>query len=341
MKRKTLIITGAGSNLGYGFLTGSDLRRFLCFEYRDYFLELFRGNFSQSKRTDINSFVKLIEIFSSKFFQSHIKSIDTFLQLNPDFAEVGKIGIICAIARAESRSRFGENAPDAENNDWLSWLFNEFIATALHLSDIQESLSNLPLRFITFNYDRSIEHFFFTAISNALPPKTAANIITPNLSKFEFLNVRHIYGRLACLPWQPQELTRTSSEKYQQMIGIRPDYSRLEYRSIPTDHLELFSQNINLIGERLQEEKTDIANLFKWADQVFFLGFGYAPDNLSALSISENLNPIQDVIGTATGFLDNEISQIRQKLSSCRPNGDGKTIFVNTTILNLLRTYLQ
>ena len=341
MPQNTLIITGAGSNLDYEFLTGADLRRFLVLEYKDYFLSLFGGGTPAERRRAAEEYAKEeIETFSRVFLNSRVKSIDYFLQLNPNFAEVGKIGIICAIAKAESNSRFAEEAPKAAKSDWYSWLYNEHIAKHFQSEDIERVFSEIPIRFITFNYDRSIEHFLFTAIAHALPQETVRNFFLPKAPDYEFLNVRHMYGKLARLPWQHPDPPHTVSEKYRRVISQSDPNPHLVYGQIPRDNTMQYVRNINLIGERIQQDKADIAGLFQWADRIFFLGFGFAQENLEALSISSNITPRHNIFGTVQGFLTAETSKIRQAFAPYRRGGSGKMLLHDIPILTLLRTHL-
>lgn len=342
MPPKTLIITGAGSNLEHEFLTAKDLRKFLIFEYREYFLSLFSGLATpEERKLAAEQYAKQeIEEFSRVFLHSRLKSIDYFLQLNPKYAEVGKIGIVCAIARAESKSTFVEEALKEVEGDWYTWLFNEQIANQFQSQDLEKVLSEVPLRFVTFNYDRSIEHFLFRAIAHALPQEIIRPIFLPKAPDLEFLNVRHMYGRIGRLPWQRETAHHTVSERYRRLMSYQEQDPHLVYGRIPRDNAIQYMHNINLIGERVQQDKTDIAKLFKWADRIFFLGFGFAPENLEALNIAENLSPRHDVFGTAIGFLDTEIKKITKKLSDYRLGGDGKTIIADMPILTLLRMYL-
>ena len=63
--------------------------------------------------------------------------------------------------------------------------------------DYKKFLDN-EITFITFNYDRSLEHFFYNSFL------TLTNLI-PEIQKVELLKkikIFHVYGTLADLPWQ-------------------------------------------------------------------------------------------------------------------------------------------
>ena len=63
-----------------------------------------------------------------------------------------------------------------------------------------------------------------------------------------------------------------------------------------------------MIGERTNDNIGKIGDEIKSAGTIFFLGFGYAPENLDALNIPKIPNPegTQRIIGTAYGACERE-----------------------------------
>lgn len=101
--------------------------------------------------------------------------------------------------------------------------------------------------------------------------------------------------------------------------------------------------NIKIIHERAKAANRAIEVALRNAKRIFFLGFGYAKENLEVLGIPNPIN-IDDkgIYGTSLDLYDNEIDKIRRDLSEkYREN----PLFSNPRIencdcLTLLRRYL-
>src|SRR5207244_3710863 len=66
-----------------------------------------------------------------------------------------------------------------------------------------ESLGSNPVSFITFNYDRSVEHFLYTSIL-----KTYNKGEESTAQQVRRISVVHLHGRLGRLPWEADTATR-------------------------------------------------------------------------------------------------------------------------------------
>lgn len=65
------------------------------------------------------------------------------------------------------------------------------------VGDTLEDFAKNKVAFVTFNYDRCVEHFFFTSLKNSFgrsDEETAAVA--------KRIGVVHLHGRLGHLPWQ-------------------------------------------------------------------------------------------------------------------------------------------
>lgn len=60
----------------------------------------------------------------------------------------------------------------------------------------------------------------------------------------------------------------------------------------------------------------DAHDLIKKAESLFFLGFGYAKENLDILNVPEIIKQKTEVFGTAVGLSEKEIQDIRQNIIS-------------------------
>ena len=72
------------------------------------------------------------------------------------------------------------------------------------------------------------------------------------------------------------------------------------------------SDNILTIGEQKFNETIKYAQeLIEKADRIIFLGFGYGPENLDILKLPEILNNNHIVVGTALGFSEKKIKDLK------------------------------
>ena len=195
--------------------------------------------------------------FRDAFFKSGIKSIDRFMSENPKLAPVGKHIIAFEILRAEKDSCFTEEAKWQQEHykragssedrsareycegragfiggDWYSYIYNWFLEEAGRpgLPDF----TNGEFAFITFNYDRSLEHFFYESLRNSFT-EVPEDHITQSISH---LNILHVYGQVAPLKWQdtqagvdykPQEIDEPLLQKA--AANIRTIYEQEEKAS--------------------------------------------------------------------------------------------------------------
>jgi hypothetical protein len=120
------------------------------------------------------------------------------------------------------------------------------------------------LNFLTFNYDRSIEHYLREGIDssgNRFPPHTAENLLNNN-----FL---HIHGHVGQLPWQG------GSRWY----GVAPTADQL---SEMANGMLAPYQEVNLSGNDIERLRS--------SDLLVFLGFAFHPQNLRKIDFSGMLD---------------------------------------------------
>jgi hypothetical protein len=103
---------------------------------------------------------KFIE-FRESFWKSGKPSIDEFLEHRGDFIEVGKLAIAyCLIPYEDEEKLF---SPDGHPGDWYQYLVGKMNAPF-------EDFGKNRLSVVTFNYDRSLEHYLLTTLQNAHGP---------------------------------------------------------------------------------------------------------------------------------------------------------------------------
>ncbi len=207
---------------------------------------------------------------------------------NPEFADIGKKAITLRILASESVSKFRERMKN-KNLDWYSYLFDRLTDDIVNKNDYIHFSENNNVSFITFNYDRSLEHFLYESLINSF------NNIQPEKIKEQLIKLRiiHLFGQVAGLEWEDLS-------------------SKVEYQR-DVNHIDILGliNNISIIYEGEENLELEEAHkLIKEAQRVFFLGFGYAKENLKLLTIPGILNPTQYVCGTALGVTSREFRDI-------------------------------
>jgi hypothetical protein len=304
INKRTVFVLGAGASCPYGYPSGSELRSLILYNAGSYnggFLSSYidflnRENLDKStKDTKLKQVKQFIETFKGA-----VKSIDVFIANNPKSAPTGKYIIAFEIFRAEKESRFREEIQsekerlDSHDNkkyvrgragfygdDWYSYLFKR-ITDSLVGKDALPDFSNGNISFITFNYDRSLEYFFYDSLKCLYSEVSEDDRITQTLKQLKIL---HVYGQIAPLKWQnPSDYV---------------DYNPQINESI----LQNSISNIRTVHEEKENpELTETHNLIKQAEQIFFLGFGYAPENLEILKLPDRTKKATSIYGTTFGL---------------------------------------
>ena len=311
MIHNTVFILGAGASRPYGFPSGRELREQIC---SDHIVDCqaFLGANARIKEANPQEIGKA-EDFVDTFHKSSIKSIDLFLARNPEFSNRGKRAIIFRILKAEQESGFREETPH-KHQDWYSWLFERLTEELVRKEDyIRFSENNVS--FITFNYDRSLEHFLYESMLNSFNGVGTDKVI----EQVNTIGVFHVYGKVAPLEWQSgvdsveygMDLRHTNVEELRKNLRI------------------VYEQGLNPELEKAQE-------IIKKAGRIFFLGFGYAIENLDALNIPETLRSEHAVFGTALGLSERE----RKIVESGLKHSAERVTLEDMDCLTLLRRYL-
>lgn len=265
---------------------------------------------------DITGRGRLMKTLVEQFNNSPTESIDLYLSRNPQFHKEGKRIIVETIAEYEKNSPVMPAFPD---KDWYSYIFNEMTSEIANRSQLDLFCEN-KISFITFNYDRSLEEFFNSSLRSTfvgLEEKVIARLLS-------HVRIHHMYGQ-----YQPASWQQGSNYREYDIYG----------------NWDFMAANVCTIGEEREALKDQMAMALKWlneAEQFFFLGFGYGPENLKMLNLSAVLNESHRVYGTALNLLDQEIEKIKQRLVSFEeiPEMCPDMCIANMDCRKLLRTYL-
>jgi hypothetical protein len=236
--------------------------------------------------------------FVNHFKKSNNRSVDLFVAQNPGFTEIGRKAIALSIYEKEWSSSSGDQVSGSE--DWYSYLFHRMAEDIMVGPGSFQAFSDSPATFITFNYDRSLENFLWQSLSNCFSYAKREDI----KDQLDRVEIHHVYGSIDKLPWQR---------------GRRNYGAGFPLRSIDdlTKDIKLpYDPDVNHTSDYFQKNIQD-------ARHVYFLGFGYAQENLEALGIPAVLSHKPAVYGTALGLFDSEIDRVKNRLN---PSGNSITL---------------
>src|ERR1700733_1686340 len=242
----TVFVLGAGASIPYGYPSGETLIGWL----------------TASQQGDSTISEADFDRLRQALLRSPDKSVDAFLERQPrDLQDIGKRAIAESLIRCEDPKKlFRQSASDAD--DWIRFLLSELLAD-VHF----ERLFDLPLAFVTFNYDRSLEAVLMDCLTSKY--KREVEQVGPLLK--ERLPIVHVHGDLGPLDWQHRDNVESraySSELTPQIVDRAASQIKIIHEADPSDIA--FKNARQLLGN---------------SKRIYFLGFGYLPLNLKRLGI--------------------------------------------------------
>lgn len=312
----TVLILGAGASKPYGYPTALELRKEIIYDL----LPMLKKYANENKKvTDFDShpFVLKIKNLIEVFNKSSTSSIDLFLSRNKDFYDFGKQIITLLLANHEIESKFREEIENRAN-DWYFNFYDVLTKDIINPDEIK-IFANNNVSVITFNYDRSFEHFIYESLINSF--KSKIDEIQELMQNFKII---HVYGKLAPLPWEN--------------IDGSVEYGSTYLR----DYYAEYSKNLQIIYDERKSKTEEIVELISNAQKIFFLGFGFAEENLAAIGLDRSIfKKEQRIYGTAQGLTEQEIVKNSYRL---RKNNNHMIIekfhLEDCDSLMLLRNYL-
>jgi hypothetical protein len=299
-KRRTVFIVGAGASREVNFPMGAELTGIIAsklnIQYADGWrqsngdakiVDAVKAMLSADGERDPNPHFNAGRAISGAMSQAI--SIDNYLHTHSNdrfIVQMGKLGIASSILEAEAKSLL---KPDPMRNDSFSFdrvkdtWFNAFFQM-LHEGVQRELLPDIfaNVSFITFNYDRCIEHYLAHAISNyyRVPLTEAEEIVGGSL------RIVHPYGQVGRLPWQ-----RPRSD---QPIRFGHDFRGVDLVSL--------SEQIRTFTERVDDEDMlhRMHEQIEEAEVVVYLGFSYNEMNMQLMAVQHAGQ--RKVFGTTYGM---------------------------------------
>jgi hypothetical protein len=285
IRHNTVLVLGAGASCPYNFPSGRTLID-----------EITHSVGEQSSTLHgqlVNHFEpRSIKEFSNALRESPLSSIDIFLETRPEFSQIGRTSIAISLLPCESVVRLMDyprsvrlkliKGYEGEENSWYHYLFT-------HLHDPGTSFGENQLRVITFNYDRSFEHFLFLSVKSCYPGKNDSEIA----SMVQTIPIIHLYGSLGRLPWQKHE------------VGLSQNVTPFGAESLTYENLPKAADSIHIISDSngVTPEFDKAKEILKNAEYIYFLGFGFYKKNIERLgnewSGDNPKGPHKKIMGTA------------------------------------------
>jgi len=256
IKNKTVLIFGAGVSHPYGYPIGQELVNQII-ESLEYGKFNFLLNYGYTKF--------YLNRFASDLESSSLPSIDIFLENRQDYFEIGKICIVAQLLSKEDPNIF--SLETAKKEGIYSKIFYEMMN-----GGNWERIKENKIAFVTFNYDRSLEHFLFKSIkaSSGQSDERVSEIVNG-------IELLHFYGSLPKLNWQA--LDGLPYGCFYDMENISTNF----------DAIKKASEGIVILGEKqVKFENSEIAfDKLTEAERIVFLGFGYHEMNIKRLRLDE------------------------------------------------------
>jgi hypothetical protein len=245
----TVFVLGAGASADFNFPMGKTL------------LDRVVANLQSSTPTREHVLAtgfspKDIEDFTKALRFSAEVSIDAFLEKRPVFMSVGKAAMAAELTNCE---KTGNLFPDGGALNWLQYLVGKMQGSSF------EDFAENRVTFVTFNYDRVLEHYFCTALENSWG-KTQGEVG----ALLRRIPIIHLHGRLGFLPWQSDDADKLRAFE----PTIEPDQIR-----IAADGIKVVHEGIEDRREQFDAAKAAILA----AERTYLLGVGTGNVNLDRL----------------------------------------------------------
>ncbi|MGA2602736.1 MAG: hypothetical protein ABSG14_00765 [Verrucomicrobiia bacterium] len=271
IEEPTVLILGAGASAPYGYPLGQQMVSEICAWLMDPLNNKFGIDLMALNGQTV------VQAFAAEMAASQASSVDEFLEHRPDFAPVGKDAIAQAIIPHEDENKL--------RGGWYQYLFRALNAT-------KERFHHNRLTIITFNYDRSLEQFLYTAIKYKYG---ISHEVTVDL--LNTIPIFHLHGMLDPLPFfhpggRPYSTTTSTQIIRRAATGIKIIHDDVQ------DSLQ-FRRSVQYLAE---------------AEKICFLGFGYHRTNLERLQMKEW--GFGQVYCSSYGLTNAERNQIQNRFPS-------------------------
>ena len=266
--RPTVLILGAGSNVEYDFPTGDKLR-----------IEIIDGlgrpgTAQQGHFINSLSYGQDYLIKFARDFKKSSESIDRFLEENTHYKQIGYRAI------AYSLTRYARNADlyRTATPRWYDYLWRT-------LDEGHDDFINNKLSIITFNYDRSLEHYLAMALRQIHHLNDVK--IGESLRHLKFI---HLYGTIGGQPFiDDPHPVRGEPVSFDDTSRLKDSAATIKITKRSTD---------DSVSDAFKAAHKEISK----AEYIFILGFGFDSLNCKHLAIADHIRSDARVYATAYGI---------------------------------------
>jgi hypothetical protein len=310
--KKTVFIIGAGAGVEINMPVGSQLSRSIAnktyIRHKDYSAELQSGDYlvsnalkriTRTRGVDYNEWRADACAIREGIFET--RSIDAYLNTHKDNEAVkiaGKLAIVQSILEAERNCDLYRATGNWRNStkvasSWFPELFYIMQDGVGKADDVRRIFSNLA--FITFNYDRCLEHYLYYTIIGLyrLSESEAAEIMAS-------LEIYRPYGQVGALNWERKGKKKVG-------FGVR-DYGAIED----------LADEIKTFNEQIEDEATlhNIRGTINTAARIVFLGFHYHKQNMDLMTVTDEVKTVRPwVIANTFDRSAPEVAMIDQRIT--------------------------
>lgn len=262
IENRTVLVVGAGASKPYGFPLGRELR--------DAVIRAAHDTGMASRIGPIGGYDDELQEFATDLAESGYSSVDAFLENRSEWTKIGKAAMALCLLSSEMQSSQRLFPPGQPPDHWYETLWSRWGGGSWH------SFKSTPLTIVTFNYDRSLEHYLIRVAANnyGLRPETVARQ----------LPIIHVHGSLG-------------------------DYCEYPYGAEATDDVHHAARSAIRIVHEAQKDDPNVLRAqgaILESERVLFVGFGYHPQNMARLGFADKRrkisNPDRMVLGTHKGF---------------------------------------
>ena len=295
IKKKTVLILGAGASHHAGLPIGGELSKLICSDLRKegrvtkLLIEMEHGS---RERTE------LLKLLSST-------RIDTpdFVLANSELQVIGKRAIALTIGFHENENELLNSKGEKEG--WYRYLWNRMYAVGI------EKFKTNKIKVITFNYDRSFEVYFLTQIRHSYGlSDTAARELYSDV-----IEVVHVHGAIG-----NYDLVDGG--------GIR-SYLPKWYDPKMQNYEEVLKQTTDeiVLATQASVENAAFKKAHRWLKEglyIVFIGCAFHELNMTNLKVEEVLSREKYIFASTYGLEKAEI-QTRLHFLKLLKNKDGQS----------------
>jgi hypothetical protein len=316
VKKKTLLIVGAGASSEVGLPVGDGLmdniRDSLNIQLSDF--DKWKGRGDRvvyralrlaAKQTGTNVAAYLLAARRIREAMPLARSIDNFIHDNREdkFIEhCGKIAIVQSILIAENKSKLycnnrGLSSSFDFDNIQETWFVKFYKLLFENCSEGELAKRCGSIVIVIFNYDRCVEHFLVHSIQKycGIEVEKAAALVN-------LIEIYHPYGKVGHLPWQQND----------GVMEFGAEASREQLLKI-SEQIRTFTEVIEPDYKEISTIRTHVRN----SEIVIFLGFAFHKINMELLKSDSKLSP-KELVGhcfaTAQGESDYNLGMIKKTL---------------------------